>query len=68
MILTKSESFTLIQSASWVSGTFLSFFFFFLNIYIYFLMWTIFKVFIEFVTILLLLFVFGCLAARHVGS
>ena len=32
-----------------------------------FLMWTIFKVFIEFVTILLL-FCFGFLASRHVGS
>ena len=31
-------------------------------------MWTIFKVFIEFVTLLLLFYVFGFLAARHVGS
>ena len=39
-------------------------FFFFLKV---FLMLTIFKVFIEFVTILLVL-CFGILAARHVGS
>ena len=31
-------------------------------------MWTIFKVFIEFVAILLLLFMFCDLAMRHVGS
>ena len=31
-------------------------------------MWTIFKVFIEFVTILLLFYDFGILATRHVGS
>ena len=31
-------------------------------------MWTIFKVFIEFVTTLLLFFVFDFLAMRHVGS
>ena len=31
-------------------------------------MWTIFKVFIEFVTILLLFSCFGVLALRHVGS
>ena len=31
-------------------------------------MWAIFKVFIEFVTLLLLFYVFGVLAARHVGS
>ena len=39
--------------------------FFFLKI---FLMWTIFKVLIECVTILLLFLYFGFLAARHVGS
>ena len=33
-----------------------------------FLMWTIFKVFIEFVTILFLFYVLVFLAARHVGS
>ena len=32
------------------------------------LMWAIFKVFIEFVTILLLLYVWGFLAARHMES
>ena len=32
------------------------------------LMWTIFKVFIEFVTILLLFYVFSFLATRRVGS
>ena len=31
-------------------------------------MWTIFKVFIEFVTILLLFYVFSFLATRRVGS
>ena len=31
-------------------------------------MWTVFKVFIEFVTIFLLFYCFGFLAARHVGS
>ena len=31
-------------------------------------MWTIFKVFIEFVTILLMSYDFGFLALRHVGS
>ena len=40
----------------------------FLKIF-FFLMWTIFlKVFIEFVTILLLFLCFGFLAAKHVGS
>ena len=34
----------------------------------FFLMWTIFKVFIEFVTILLLFYVLVFLAMRHVGS
>ena len=38
--------------------------FFFLD----FFMWTIFKVFIEFVTILFLLYVFCFLAVKHVGS
>ena len=33
-----------------------------------FLMWTIFKDSIEFVTLLLLFYVFGFLASRHVGS
>ena len=33
-----------------------------------FFMWTIFKVFIEFVTILFLYYVFGSLTTRHVGS
>ena len=32
------------------------------------LLWTIFKVFIEFVTVLLSVLCFGLLAARHVGS
>ena len=40
---------------------------FFFKIF-FFLMWTIFKVFTEFVTILLLFYVFGFLAVRHVGS
>ena len=35
---------------------------------IFFLMWTIFKVFIETVTILLLFYVLVFLAKRHVGS
>ena len=35
---------------------------------ILFLMWTIFRVFTEFVTILLLFYVLVFLAARHVGS
>lgn len=34
----------------------------------FFLMGTIFKVFIKFFTILLLLYVFGILALRHAGS
>ena len=34
----------------------------------FFLMWTIFKVFIEFVTVLFLLSYSGCLAARRVAS
>ena len=34
----------------------------------FFLMWTIIKVFIEFVTILYLFYVMILLAARHVGS
>ena len=38
------------------------FFFFFL------LMWTIFKIFIELLTVLLLFYVSGVLATRHVGS
>ena len=46
-------------------GAIAFFFFFFSKIS---LMWTIFKVFIEFVTILLLLFMFCDLAMRHVGS
>ena len=33
-----------------------------------FFMWTIFKVFIEFVTILFLFDIFGFWASRHVGS
>ena len=37
------------------------------GVFFFFLTWTIFKVFIEFFTILLL-FCFGFLAARHVGS
>ena len=41
------------------------FFFFFFKI---FLMWTLFEVFIEFVTILLLFYVLVFLATRHVGS
>ena len=38
------------------------------HIYIFFLIWTTFKVFTEFVTILLLLYVFGFLASRRVAS
>ena len=34
----------------------------------FFLMWTIFKVFIELVTVLLLFYVLVFLAVRHVGS
>ena len=43
-------------------------FIFFKDIYIYNFFWTIFKVFIEFVTMLLLFFVLVLLAMRHVGS
>ena len=32
------------------------------------LMWTIFKIFIELVTVVLLFYVFGVSATRHVGS
>ena len=44
----------------WVS------FSFFLKIFFFFLVWAVFKVFIEFVTILLLFYVFVFLAMRHV--
>ena len=37
-------------------------------VFFFFLKWSILKVFIEFVTILLLLFMFLFLAMRHVGS
>ena len=36
--------------------------------YNFFLMWTIFKVFIKFVTILLMFYLFVFLAVSHVGS
>ena len=50
--------------------TFISYFFKYilLFIYLFILVWTIFKVFIEFVTILLLFYVFVFLAMRLVGS
>ena len=50
----------------WFELGFLFFFFFFFDFF--FLMWIIFNVFIESVTILLLFCSFGSLAARHVGS
>ena len=57
------------QKTSWIERAkshFRKFYFLFKK---YFFMWTIFKVFIEFVTVLLLFYVFlgGFLAMKHVG-
>ena len=50
-----------VLTRKWDEHLFKTFFFFFL-------MWTILKVFIEFVTMLLLFYGLGFLAARHVGA
>ena len=41
---------------------------FFLEDFFFFLMWTVFKGFIEFVTVLLLFYLLVFLAMRHMGS